>query len=589
MASVLTILFQKTSDEALRLASRQGDVLAVTPLGMAQCEQLTIAYLTLDDYVSLDELRRLTFDFYGALLELCIYLDTTVEGPCAAYNSYRAVCYPLYSAMSVARIVSTLMESISVKHEKFYLEGAPSFVPLEDSVSPKMSDHWATECFESSLKLFAKLVCATPTCAGVTYALPPQQNGWAHVWGRVRPFLSRVKRYVYERISPGERTDPAAPRILVSSEHYGISALRSAMPDVELVQIDRALNFIDQHQEHVDSKVPDRVVSFAEQWFPQYGKHFVEYFRNYHRDVIQGIPRLSAAIDTMVASVSPSAMIVSNGFLSNVLNICAKVCSKRGIPVLSHQHGGILLHKVPNDFELETRPDLNAVWLYQGRLDAEGNPNAPRHRIGNIMAWEIANKSPQSNDRILCVQGPNAFSFFGYVDLSDKMKHDSIKSVLNACRKQDVKLDIKAHVIDADHNVPYYSTLMSGGDFGFVRLISQGVIEPLLHRYPLIIISVVGSLPSTLVLGRDVPVILHAPSADDIRQDALEPYLDRVYFSRTEEELGDLLQLFKQGRLSAKNVERAREEFLWPTEGPNPVERLASYLQTLLPEQGAGS
>jgi len=46
--------------------------------------------------------------------------------------------------------------------------------------------------------------------------------------------------------------------------------------------------------------------------------------------------------------------------------------------------------------------------------------------------------------------------------------------------------------------------------------------------------------------------------------------------------LAALVEQFKAGELPAKGLERARENFMWPTERPDPVARTAGFLRPLI-------
>jgi len=109
-----------------------------------------------------------------------------------------------------------------------------------------------------------------------------------------------------------------------------------------------------------------------------------------------------------------------------------------------------------------------------------------------------------------------------------------------------------------------------------------GYAEAILHRYGLIVIENVNSLTSILALGLDRPVILHTPNDCLIRDDIRSALMDRVYYSTNEQELAGFVERFKAGDLPVKGLKRARENFMWPTEGPDPVSRTAGFLRSLI-------
>ena len=585
MKNKLSILLQRTNEkDSLQNAADNGRLLAMTPSAIDQCEELGVEFLSPDDFISFKEYRDDVFAIYTETSSLCQRLDASVNPKIVDMRPYRSDTYSFWVLHANMLYVHHLAERLQDEFEDFSFIGVPELRPLAEAITPDLSEWYVVNCFGEGLPFVAMLLDHLLPVSDYVREPAKISEPLLKAWQRFRPALRYVKNKLIGLRKRCQSVTTASVNILTSGVGYGIECLKEAVPEAHFILFDDVLpQMPPPGPPQLEPESLEReILSFSEKWLPRLSDILLAFFRNHHRSNISTLPRLQELVGAVFDKTGPVAVFFTNGILGQVWFSIAREANKRGIPVVVTQHGGLQLHKSPPGFCNETPDTIESIWVYQGALDEERFPGARRFRGGNIPAWRIAARPLELPNDALYLHGGNSFSFYGAMACSDLTRHRSIIEVIRVFGNHKAPLTFKTHVVDSDYNKRYFKGLISRLGQGTEKVLFGGYAEAILHRYGLIVIENVNSLTSILALGLDRPVILHTPNDCLIRDDIRSALMDRVYYSTNEKELAGFVERFKAGDLPVKGLKRARENFMWPTEGPDPVLRTAGFLRSLI-------
>lgn len=575
MTGHLSILLQRSSNSALVLqAKAQGDILAVTPSAMDQCEELGLAYQTPDIHVPFLPFIDSCWVMDAELTSLCDALDADTAPRLAEIKPYRTIAYSLWNIFAHFRYTHELARSLRQRHQSFSLLAAPPTAKLEDSLIPTRHSWYVGACFGDGLSSTAKALGYLLPLRCI-HEEPTRTSVLDNViapWQQARPFLGRIKRKLLSQSAPAP-VHQTHFNAFVSIISYEVPALAAQLTDTRFVVIDDVVSRSDNSDLTLAAQtLPEkRVEEFLTKWTPALASPLAEYFRQLHRIQISNQDGLISSVAKAFDAYSPRFVLFPTGICSQSWAAVAAEAARRSIPVYLTQHGGLYLHRMPSCGELDYMTFGSSAVIYQGTLDAGVYSRAPSYRGGSITSWEVLQKATATSRNALYVQGNNGFSGYGGAMYSDADKYVNAVQILRAFAASGVPLTVKSHVILSDYNKAFFLALKNRIKSSRITFVHSGRVEDILHSFGLVVIEDVGSLVSTLVLGLDVPVVLHAPHLHMVRPDVIEALGERVHFSHSQEDLEHLVRLFHCGELESKASALAKDRFMFAPSGPDPL------------------
>ncbi len=585
MSNTLTILFQRIDKTLLlRNIGRTGNIFALSPSAMDMCEEMNVFYDTPDDYLVFSDHRKRTMELATDLSELCCSLDAKLKVPFSEISPYGVEMYILWLNLTSVLYLHDLSSKLSSKFESIDLVGAPHYQKMASQANFDLSSH---DCFsvlgygfQLAESVFAQIFAPNRYVYDDLRTTEKLHKCWAN---HLRPLLGRIKRFLFIRYKPLAATVQTNCSALFANQGYGLEYVLNSLPELRCDSIhDLCIPVPSPTTMIGEDGFKTQIGKFLDKWFPLYKDTLLTLFVSHREHIISSLPDYSRSIYSALQRLRPKFLCFSNGLFNHQSATFAREANRLGIPVFSLQHGGFHLHQEPELFySVEAPLWSGAVLVYHGKLDDQRFHDLHTCRGGNITAFKLSHKTQDLPSQAIFIQGVCTFVSYRSAPCSDKASYLHHKDILTAFERCGAPLSIKAHVICELYNMRYFKSLISRFGRKHTRLLPSCTAEEVLFRYGLIVLENIGSLVSVLALGLDVPIILHDPVDEMIRPDIREALLNRVYLSRSSQELEQYVTLFKSKLLPAKGVEQAREDFLWPQHGPDPVTHLLTLFRDL--------
>lgn len=147
---------------------------------------------------------------------------------------------------------------------------------------------------------------------------------------------------------------------------------------------------------------------------------------------------------------------------------------------------------------------------------------------------------------------------------SDHERYHFIQALIRTCIKFGLSLDIKIH--PAEWNVSYeFLQKLLGEDMGRrnnVRVIAGGSIERIFNDYGLLVLDMISTRVLSRVLYTDLPVVLFVPLNYPVHQEHFLDLEKRVYVTRTENELSEVISSYLRSTLNNKSSKDFYDKYL---------------------------
>ena len=222
MKKKLGIVFQRTSGtRLLENAANTGDVLALSPSAMDQCEQLGLEALFPDDFISFKEYLDKAFAMHTEVSGLCRRLDVAAGPALADMRPYCSDSYGFWVVQANLLYVHQLAGKLQERFDEFSFIGAPEFPPLARVITPDLSEWHVGNCFGEGLLFVATMLDHLLPVSHCAEEHARVSGTLLRAWKRFRPALRYVQSKLIGLRGRRRGVTPGFAAILTSGMGYG--------------------------------------------------------------------------------------------------------------------------------------------------------------------------------------------------------------------------------------------------------------------------------------------------------------------------------------------------------------------------------
>ena len=270
--------------------------------------------------------------------------------------------------------------------------------------------------------------------------------------------------------------------------------------------------------------------------------------------------------------------------------VCCDLANYYNIPVIIFQHGGTrLFNDKAYDESLEYNDRVTKTLIVHAKKDIEKFQNIKTKVIcmGSMQQFiknQYLNYKP-FKDIFFCI-GPDTNNSFRHLleYYSVNKKYKQSIEILKSIEEKKLSVDLKLHPSGEKNSLINYLNIIK--DFGFTntKIIYGGAAEVFMCNYKLIILDFLASAVLKQIFSLKTPIIIYDKDFDKMRisSEVLSDLSKRCYIARNYEELSQLLDKYKIGKLPSKWNNQIIDDYIYPIANGNPGLKIIEYIENLM-------
>ena len=165
-------------------------------------------------------------------------------------------------------------------------------------------------------------------------------------------------------------------------------------------------------------------------------------------------------------------------------------------------------------------------------------------------------------------------------------KHQQSIDIIDTAEEISLSIDLKLHPMDERNSLKCYSNILKSKPYKKTGIIYGEYVETISKNYKLIIIDFLSSRIRNHIFSLKVPIIIYDRDFDKIKirisNDILIDLSNRCYIARNKNELRNLLDKYKAGKLPSKWSMDIIDNYMYPIANGNPGIKITEYIENLM-------
>lgn len=378
--------------------------------------------------------------------------------------------------------------------------------------------------------------------------------------------------------------------IFIINDGYELTYIKKYLPKYKYlnpttkirqeVQSDKPQNVSNIH-------INDVLRSFIDNNFTYLKDYMYLFMNSYHFEIVGRINSFKNKFEFNMKKYNPNLVLLSSGTRDVFDTVCCYISNKYRIPIVNFQHGGSsTMYNSPYAKALEYNSRIFKILIAQSKKDFYKNHNKFTKvlSMGSIKEFEnnqVLKKKSKLRKVLYCLGPDTNMSFRSFYTV--KQKYNYFIDVMSAINKSSLSIDVKLHPSGEEGSFHSHMNIIKNNEYKNINIIYGNFIELISNKYDLIIIDFMGSTIVKHLMCLKVPIIIYGSNFKDngINDSVMDDIYSRFHIAENENELFDLLDMYKKGKLHSKWSEQIIDDYVYPLDKGNPGENIARYLESL--------
>jgi len=578
------------------------DILVFEQSVMIALEEKGIKYKTVEDFYSADQYCQDIHVYHNEVVNLLSKLDEACKRKVGFPHAYSGNELYLSVWLDNLFFLERVIKVIHGKYKKIYLYAThrPKKTPKSQFDFSMLNSYKVNGTIslsiESSPKRIIQLIYNSIELCFIKDAPYVQKNIPFMI--RVRHFLNRLQNYIDKTFLTIINKTNKPPRlknkkVYVIQDGYEVLYLKKYLPKFEY------LNPVTQLRQKIEIERPvdltnisivNILESFTSNNFYFLEKYICLVVNSYHLEVVGRVNSFKKQFEYLILKDSPNFLLFSIGTRDVFDSICCHVANCHNIPIITFQHGGTsIYHYSAYQKSVEYNQRALKILIAQSRKEAVKMRNKETEVLcmGSIQQYEsnqaLSNTKP-TKDIIFCL-GPDVnFSFRSLLNYySAKKRHQQSIDIIATVEHTSLPIDIKLHPSGEKDSYWNYKDIVKNNQHKNASILYGSFSEVVSKNYKLIIIDFLLSGITKQIFSLEVPVIIcnydfnKMHMANDVSLDLYK----RCYVAKNKNELRELLERYKAGKLPSKWSMDFIDKYIYPVDSGNPGDNIAKYIHDI--------
>jgi hypothetical protein len=347
----------------------------------------------------------------------------------------------------------------------------------------------------------------------------------------------------------------------------------------------------EQPQDLTKNYINEILKDFINEHFLFLNENIFLFLNSYQKEIVGRIVSFKEEFKSLIIKDKPNILLLGFGTRDVFDTICCYVANHQNIPVIFFQHGGtkFFFHN-RYDKSLEYNNRIFKTLIIKSKKDLNKLQNNETKVIcmGSVIEYENSlniSEKKKKNDILYCLGPDPDYSFRQLLNhYSVKKKYKQSLEAMLVAENVSLSIDLKLHPIGEKNSFQCYKKIIKNNKFKNSNIIYGDSVEFISKNYKIFILDFFGSAIIQHIFNLKVPIIFFHHNFDDffIGNNNVSEIKKRCYVAKNKNELHELLNKFKSGKLNSKWSEDIVDDYIYPIDRGNPGKNIAKYIASIV-------